>query len=322
MQILLISFFKKLNIDKILSVTNLYEISFNFNFYNVFTNTTFVFLNARLSFYSFFCSVYHTTITKFCFLNSFYTNKWMLNSRFFFFINLYNFHQKHSDTKFIWGYNYFNNTYHHSSLYLNHHSSILATLSNILIPVSIFIEKSSKYSNLEGFVHQTRRISKKFKQVKYDWTFWFDLFLITYYSLSQFNTTPLILLNYNYNSLLYFLNFKNYHFNFSFIFSTLFLKSSPLVKINYYLLISKILVFEFTYINFINFCQTNHLSFFFIHDFFYFNNVFIGCYFKYSFLINNVINFNSKYLLNAYKKYTFINYSNILYTFNYHNFYI
>jgi hypothetical protein len=307
-------FLKKFNTDKFLFYFNYY---YNFNFFNILNNNINIFLISRILFSSFFFVFYFTKIYNYYFLSNLFLNRWMIYSKFIFYINLNNFYQKYNSKNYFSKYICYNNIYHNTFLYLNHHSSELSIFSNILIPVSIFLEKSSKYSNLEGFIIQTRRLNRKFIHVKYDWIFWFDLFLLNYYI-----NTNLIIFNNNFNFLLFFLNFKNYYFNFFFIFSTFFLNNNLFSKLNIYLLINKYLIFEFPYMNFLNFFQKNIFFFFLIHDFFYFNYICIGSYFKYSFFINNIINFNSKYLLNGYKTYIFNNYSNILYNFKYHSFYI
>lgn len=284
--------FKKIKINQFLTSTNK-SIALALNKKLFYTN-----LNSPLTFFI-------SSLSNSFFLSRLILNRWMLFSSFNFYLNINNFQQSFSNS-LIWKYsNNLNNINHNTSIYLHHHGSFLTSLSTIILPISLFTEKSSKYSNLEGCIYQTRRINRKFTSVKYDWTFWYDLLIINnlifYTNSNNLN---------NFFIFLSFLNYKNYLLHLSGCSLSYLFKS-----------LSFCLIFEHPYINFTNFIQSRSFHFIFFFDFLIFTFICIGNYFKYSYYISNLIHLNSNNLFQAYKKHIYTQYSTLLYSHKYLNFY-
>ena len=243
-------------------------------------------------------------------LNPFF-NRWMYFSSFVFFVHCFFLYTFYKNKNSIWGYQNtpLNNSFHTTSVYLNHHNCpFFTSISSLILPVTLFIEKSSKYVNIEGTVYQTRRILRKFNSTKYDWLIWQDFFVLTQYSNTFFLNVLFSLYNFFYSVDS---SFKYFFYYYS-------------VSVNYvsvYPFITSCLMFEFPYFNFLNFTQSFFFNFFFFLWFFFFSFFCSGEYSKFSFFMGNIVHVNSALLSSSYKKYIFSQYSSLLYNHTYLSFY-
>lgn len=246
----------------------------------------------------------------FSFLSTTY-NRWMSFSSFVFFVNCFSTYTFYKNKNSMWNYRstMLNNSFHNTSVYLNHHScSFFTSISSLVLPTTLFIEKSSKYTSIEGSIHQTRRILRKFNSIKYDWIIWQDLFMLAS-RLNNFSLNILfslhILCSILDSSFKYFFYYYYSSINYTFTYS----------------FITSCLVFEFPYFNFLNFTQNFFFFFLFFYDFFLFSFLCSGEYFKFSFFMHNSTHINSTFLFTSYKKYVFSQYSTLLYNHTYTYFY-
>ena len=190
-----------------------------------------------------------------------YPNRWMYSSSFVFFVNCFFVHIFYKSKNSLWGYRntLLNNPFHTTSVYLNHHNCpFFTSVSSLILPVTLFIEKSSKYVNIEGTVYQTRRILRKFISTKYDWLIWQDFFVLTQHLNMHFLSILFSLYNLFYKvdtSFKYFFYYYAVSVKYAFVYS----------------FISCCLTFEFPYFSFLNFTQCFYFNFFFYYDFFFFH---------------------------------------------------